>query len=136
MTRPTLFLLLLSFGLMACQPNTGQAQKEATSTESTAVISEVLNAEAFKQKMEELPNALLLDVRTPEEFSEGAFEGAVNYDFYAPEFRDLIDSLDRAQPVLLYCRSGGRSGKTAAMMKQMGFKEVYDLAGGYSEWPY
>jgi rhodanese-related sulfurtransferase len=74
---------------------------------------------------------VVLDVRTPEEVSEGAIAGSVNYNFNAPDFKSQLEDLDREKPYLVYCRSGKRSGKTVEMMKAMGFKRLYELKAGF-----
>ena len=79
--------------------------------------------------------AQLIDVRTPKEYNEGHIGAAKNIDFYGATFKTQMEKLDRNKPVLLYCHSGGRSGQALTMLKSMGFKEVYDLKGGWSSWP-
>lgn len=76
--------------------------------------------------------AVLLDVRTPDEVNAGAAPGSENIDFYDPEFRSKISSLDKDETYFLYCRSGNRSGQTLRLMKSLDFSEVYDLSGGWS----
>ena len=77
---------------------------------------------------------VILDVRTPEEFGEGHLDGAILVDFYNDDFRDQIAALDPDVPYLLYCRSGNRSGQTAALMTELGFKDVADVDGGVVAW--
>jgi len=79
-------------------------------------------------------NFVLLDVRTPEEYSEGHISGSENVDFYASEFTDSIAALDRDKEYVVYCRSGNRSGQTLELMRQLGFTNVTDIAGGIVEW--
>ena len=76
----------------------------------------------------------LVDVRTPEEYDAGHIEKAVNIDFLAEDFEDAIQKIDKDRPVFIYCRSGGRSGRASKLMKELGFKKVYDLEGGYLNW--
>lgn len=79
----------------------------------------------------------LVDVRTANEFNEGAIEDASNIDFFQQEtFNEEFSKLDKEQPVYLYCRSGNRSQQAAKKLEAMGFKEIYDLKGGYMGWPY
>lgn len=73
----------------------------------------------------------ILDVRTPEEMSDGKIEGSININFYDSDFRDQVAKLDRNIPVYVYCRSGGRSQKAMAVLKELGFSVVYELQGGY-----
>jgi phage shock protein E len=76
--------------------------------------------------------AVLIDVRTPEEYEAGHAPSAVNIDYYGEGFREVLDDLDREGVYFLYCRSGNRSSSTLGLMEDMGFKEVYDLSGGWS----
>ena len=77
----------------------------------------------------------LIDVRTPEEFSAGHIDGAINIDFYDKSFAEDIAALSKNKPVIFYCKSGGRSKKAAYhAIEEVGFKEVYDLKGGYNAW--
>ena len=73
----------------------------------------------------------ILDVRTSGEFSRGAIEGAINLDFYAPDFSQELAGLDKNKTYLLYCRSGNRSKSALAIMKQSGFGYVYELDRGF-----
>ena len=77
---------------------------------------------------------MILDVRTPEEFSEGHIDGAVMLDFYRDDFADELAKLDPDVPYVLYCRSGNRSGQALAMMDALGFTEVDDVEGGVINW--
>jgi len=76
----------------------------------------------------------VIDVRTPEEFSEGFIEGAVNINFFDPEFKANVDKLDKEGNYLVYCKSGGRSKKALHLMKDIGFINVYSLTGGIKAW--
>lgn len=97
--------------------------------------AEVIDAEAFKAKMAELDNELLLDVRTPEEFKNGYIQGAINVDFKNENFKTEIMKLDNSRPVMVYCAKGGRSGMSTKILEEAGFETIYDLKGGYSDWP-
>ena len=80
------------------------------------------------------PAAVVLDVRTPAEFAQAHLPGAVNIDFYGPTLRSDLEELDRDAPVLLYCRSGNRSGNLHALLEELGFADVVDIRGGIIEW--
>jgi len=82
----------------------------------------------------ELEDVQLVDVRTPEEHNENHIVNSQNIDFMSPTFEDDILKLDKDRPVLLYCKSGGRSAKCAKKLKAAGFEKVYDLEGGISKW--
>ena len=76
----------------------------------------------------------LIDVRTPEEVDQGMIEGALNIDFRNSEFKNKLKQLDKNQPIAVYCGAGGRSAKSSSILKELGFNEIYDLTGGYSNW--
>lgn len=77
----------------------------------------------------------LIDVRTAEEYNGGHLKNAKQADFYqTQEFSDYLDSLDKNEKYLIYCRGGKRSAMTLEIMKKKGFSRVFDLAGGYSAW--
>ena len=86
------------------------------------------------QKAMNMPDAILVDVRTPAEFAEGHLPGAQNIDWKQRSFRQLIIELDKKKPVLIYCRSGNRSGKAASTMQALGFKNIYNLDKGIKDW--
>ena len=135
-------IMIASFLLVACKQSAANKDaKEEIIQESGMRDMQIktahllLKPNLFKIKLDNDANVILLDVRTPEELAEnGNIPGAKNHDFYAEDFKSNIDAMDRETPVMLYCRSGGRSGKAAAMLKEMGFKQVYDLNGGYTAW--
>ena len=77
---------------------------------------------------------ILIDVRTPQEFAAGHIDGAVNIDFYDPNFRSEIAKLDPKKQYAIYCRTGNRTGQTLTMMKSLGFTAVTDLRGGIVAW--
>jgi thioredoxin len=93
-----------------------------------------LSATEFADKMKELPNAPILDVRTLDEFAKGHLVNSLNYDWNGNEFDKQIAPLDKSKPVFVYCLSGGRSSSAANKMRSDGFKTVYELDGGIMKW--
>jgi len=93
-----------------------------------------LSAIDFAAKIKELPSAALIDVRTPDEFSKGHLNNAINYNWNGNEFESQIATLDKTKPVLVYCLSGGRSSSAASKMRSSGFTQVYELDGGIMKW--
>ena len=79
-------------------------------------------------------NALVIDVRTSTEFSEGHIKNAVNVDFFSKSFEATISKLDKKKTILVYCAAGGRSTSACADFKKLGFNKVYNLIGGYDDW--
>ena len=76
----------------------------------------------------------LIDVRTPEEFINGSIVKAQNINFNSPFFKEQVLKLDKNKPVVVFCHAGGRSAKASLMLDSLGFKQIYDLKGGFSSW--
>jgi rhodanese-related sulfurtransferase len=90
-------------------------------------------------EMEELLNledVQLVDVRTPSEFNAGHVPDAQNINFYDENFDQQIETLDKSKPIIVYCKSGGRSAKCASKLVEKGFEKIYDLEGGFSQWKF
>lgn len=77
------------------------------------------------------PDAIIIDVRTPAEYSEGHLEGAVNIDVQSPDFDSIISQLPTDGEYFVYCRSGNRSGQAIERMKAAGFTNLTN--GGSKE---
>ena len=77
-------------------------------------ISSLQSVDQFTVLMEK--NYTLVDVRTPEEFEQGALPNAVNISVTALDFPFEINQLDKDEPILIYCKSGGRSARAAISM--------------------
>jgi rhodanese-related sulfurtransferase len=77
---------------------------------------------------------VVLDIRTPGEFSTGKIAGAKNIDFQAPDFEQRIDSLDKSKSYLVHCASGGRSTHSLMLFKKHQFQSIYHLDGGIKAW--
>ncbi len=79
-------------------------------------------------------NTLVIDVRTPVEFSEAHIKNAINIDYFSKSFSETISKLDKQKTILVYCAAGGRSTSACLDFKKLGFKKVYNLIGGYDDW--
>lgn len=87
---------------------------------------------------------ILIDVREPAEFDTGHIAGAVNIPRGVLEFQvdahpAVANVSDPAlshkdQPVVVYCRTGGRAALAALNLQRMGFSDVRSIAGGISDW--
>ncbi len=93
----------------------------------------VASPETFEQKMTEA-DVQVVDVRTAGEYVDGHLVNATNIDVLQVDFKEKVANLDKDKPVMVYCKMGGRSAKAAGILKEMGFKDVTDLEGGYSAW--
>jgi hypothetical protein len=92
-----------------------------------------LGVKEFSEKIAE-EGVRILDVRTPDEISEGYIEGAQFVDFYHEDFKIEIDSLNKEFAYAVYCRSGKRSSQAMEIMQEFGFENLYNLEGGIIEW--
>jgi rhodanese-related sulfurtransferase len=114
-----ILLLTLILGIYSCSQTNGQS---------------VLPPTQFKTSIDKTPKAILIDVRTADEYKEGHIKNAINIDYYNNQFSVIMSSYPKDAPIYLYCRSGNRSGKAATLLKEQGFTNVFDLAGGFNAW--
>jgi rhodanese-related sulfurtransferase len=84
------------------------------------------------------PRLVILDVRTPTEFSSGHIAGAanldVNSDVNSLTFTEDVNNLDKTKMYVVYCKAGTRSAKALNIMKNLGFREAYNMQGGIDGW--
>ena len=92
-----------------------------------------ITREEFKELITK-GNTLVIDVRTPVEFSETHIKNAINIDYFSKSFPVTISKLDKQKTILVYCAAGGRSTSACSDFKKLGFKKVYNLIGGYDDW--
>ncbi len=92
-----------------------------------------LSPKEFKSAFEK-ENAILLDVRTPQEINGGMIENASTIDFYDADFSKKIAKIQKDKTVYVYCKSGGRSSKAAKMLLESEQAKVVNLKGGIMAW--
>jgi len=123
---PFLFFFFTASLLTNCGSSTDQTT--LNNTDGKVSIA------TFKSKLAATKNPQLIDVRTPQEFNGGSLDYATNMDFRSQNLENQLNTLDKTNPVFIFCQAGGRSGKCYQKMKKMGFSEVYDMEGGYGAW--
>lgn len=116
-------ILVLSVLVTACSSD--------TRTQSIELVSP---ADAAQVIADDPADLVVLDIRTPEEFNEARLADAIMVDFYADDFADQLDTLDKDVPYVVYCRTGNRSSEAVKTMKDLGFVEVYEVDGGIVNW--
>lgn len=114
-----LFIALMATGLLSC--SAPLSEEENLEVERAAALIE-------KDAVE------LIDVRSEDEVADGYIAGAKHLNFHEDDFDQKLEELPRDKPYLIYCHSGGRSSRTVARMREMGFEEVYNLKGGIVAW--
>ena len=102
-----------------------------TKSQSQSDSITVITPTEFKEKS---VNHTIIDVRTPQEFSEGHIDGAININYFDNNFLDQIAKYEKNEPLFIYCKSGNRSGKASKKIIGLGYKQVYDLEGGILNW--
>jgi len=135
--------LALTVSLSGCSSDSDSASDAATS-ESAEVQGPSAAVEApespvrvgvpeFAEVITD-PNVTIVDVRTPQEFSEGHIDGAVNIPVELPDFMDRVSELDPSGTYAVYCRSGNRSQPAVQGMASVGINGIYELESGTTGW--
>jgi rhodanese-related sulfurtransferase len=137
-----LFIIPLLIGFITaigCSNNSNQgATQEETnaieaSKEQVKVIFEDVDVYVFAELVAK-KQGQILDVRTKDEWAEGTIKGAIKMNYYDDDFANKLTTLNKNKPVYVYCKSGGRSAKAARLMQEMGFKQIFNLLGGFKAW--
>ena len=113
---------LISFVFVSC--SSGPVEGQVVNNVNAKEFSKLINSD----------DGIILDVRTISEVNEGYIKDATNIDFYASDFTEKLALIRKDVPIYVYCASGGRSSKTVTKMKDLGFKKVYNLLGGFGAW--
>lgn len=132
----SVFLGALIIGVLLTGVYIKTETNTAKSETQTQIIENITPEETYIliQENKDNPNFVILDVRTPEEFLGEHIENAVNLDYYSDTFRNDLDKLDKNKTYLIYCRSGTRSENALNIMKELDFREVYNMSGGIIKW--
>ena len=94
-----------------------------------------LSVNEFETMLAEDSTVQLVDVRTPEEFSQGHIAVAMNIDWRSEAFADdATRMLDPAKPIAIYCKAGRRSHAAAGKLYKMGYRDIVELKGGFEAW--
>lgn len=88
-----------------------------------------LTAQEYKEQRKQQRDAVLLDVRTEEEYAKGHLKKAGNVDFRAGAVDTAMAEWDKTKTYYIYCASGNRNGKSAKLMQDAGFEHVYNIGG-------
>ncbi|MDA9227718.1 rhodanese-like domain-containing protein [Flavobacteriales bacterium] len=118
MNRALLFLIIIFF--ISC------SNKSTLVYEKTDILSldKILND----------TDIIILDVRTSEEIDAGYIPNSTFIDYYDKNFENKINLIDPSKKIYTLCKSGGRSVKAAEILSKNGFRNVYNLEGGFMRW--
>jgi len=112
--------ILLSVSFLALLSCAGPQQSSVP-----AQVQNLTPGQFKEQRMSR--KTMLVDVRTPEEFAAGHLDGALNSDYRGGAFAEEIKNWDKDKVYYLYCASGNRSGKAAELLKEAGFRHIYNV---------
>ncbi len=133
-----LLSLLLLVGCGESAPQEQQGSEAAVQEKQELALSyQQITAEEAKSMMDERGDAaVILDVRTQEEYDEAHIPNAKLLPHDAIDETSAADIIgEKDTPVLVYCRSGNRSKKGAEALAALGYSQVYEF-GGIRDWPY
>ena len=128
------FLFVMGLMVIACNSSsTTETKENTTESSSTDPAEHKMDKEAFNSAIQK-SGAVVIDVRMPAEFEQGHIQGAININFFDPEFKHQLLDLDRDKKYYLYCKNETRSYRSMKFMETNDFKHVYMLKGGYEEY--
>jgi hydroxyacylglutathione hydrolase len=91
-----------------------------------------LTAQQLRERMADVPDLVVLDVRNPGEVALGTIEGARHVP--VGNLRAAIEQLDPQAPTVVFCAGGYRSSIASSLLRSAGFADVSDLLGGFGAW--
>jgi rhodanese-related sulfurtransferase len=117
-----IYLLMIALLCFGCQKEGSKASK-----------IQMISVEEMDRLLD-IENVQLVDVRTVAEYQEGHIKEAKNIVYLSESWSAEIAKLDKEDPVYIYCAKGGRSAKCADLLAEAGFNVIYDLEGGITQW--
>jgi phage shock protein E len=139
LTAGAAVLAAVSMGLAGCSNSTSLETTASAAGQGPAAApakpeSPVRVGVAEFASIVNAPGVTVLDVRTPEEFTAGHIEGAINIPVEYPDYLDRVGQLDPNGTYAVYCRSGNRSQPAVAGLASLGINGVFELESGTIGW--
>jgi rhodanese-related sulfurtransferase len=141
--KKIIIFFLLIWILVSCSNNIENNQNISNNSNIIQEVKEkskvelnlkTVSLEVFKNEIEK-KDWILVDLRTSREVIEGVIEWwVINIDYYSPDFKEKLNALDKNKKYLIYCRSWARSWKTLELMKELWFKNVFNLDWWIISW--
>ena len=132
--RLTMWTLLSSLFIWVILGSGCPSGKSTEMPEQTIKNIQVKEAFDLIQKNKDNPDFVVLDVRTPGEFSDGHIKNAIMVDYNSATFKEELEKLDKSKTYLMLCRSGNRSSKALPIMEELNFLKVYHMNDGMNGW--
>jgi len=95
-----------------------------------------ISVDQVNAKLDAEEDIVLLDVREPSEFEGGHIRGAINLPWNSGVLREKYADLPKDEPLIVMCRSGGRSRPASAFLEEKGLEQVLNMVGGMNAWTY
>lgn len=118
--KPKTIALMLTLLIFSCGSTQGQ-QSEITVVDADRLIR--LQADG----------AIVIDVRTSEEVANGKIPGAIHVPI-SDNMASELTNINKDQPVIVYCQSGGRSSKASLLLQKAGYTTIYNYSGSMNDW--
>ena len=129
----TKLIFLLAAAVFVVAPLARADEKQAAADEAKKPVPKLTVAEFDAKRKEN--DAVVLDVRTPEEFKAGHVPGAVNVDIGDKDFDKRVAALDKDKTYLVHCARGGRSAKAVERIRTTAkLEKLFDFSGGMTAW--
>ncbi len=120
--------------LYSAQQNLSRENSQITIAKSnTSFNHRLIGPTEYKEKLES-GDYIHIDIRTLGEYNESKIEEGLNIDFYASDFKENLNKLDKTKKYIYHCRSGSRTSNAVSIFKELGFEEVLELEGGMNNW--
>lgn len=129
-------ILCLAFAvvfIVSCKEKSAGTMENVPEAESSYKKAQFIEPSEF-DKGRRKSKAVLLDVRMPQEYEQGHIEGAVNINFFDPNFKNQLLELDKEKKYYVYCKNDSRSERAVIFLLQNDYPEAYVLKGGYLAW--
>ena len=118
----TLFIIILNYFLL-----TPLYKTKAFIPISPIEVKQIINSPSS--------SAIIIDVRTPKEYSKGHLKNSINIPLQILKDSILSKNIDKNSKIVVYCSSGVRSKKATTILNSIGYNNVSEL-GGINNWPY
>jgi rhodanese-related sulfurtransferase len=114
-------ILLTIIIISACTSSKDEGVKKINTEEMAALIASDQNIQ-------------IVDLRTPGEIAQGFIAKSVFINFSEGNLEEKFGALDKEKSLVIYCASGGRSGKASSIIEKLDFKSMYDYTDGFNGW--
>ena len=131
-------IFLLVFSLAACSTEEGRINSNSNSISNTDKVSvkqgyRQITVDEAVDLMERESNYIILDVRRPDEFESGHIPNAINVPNENIGTEEIAELPNKAQLILVYCRSGRRSKEASEKLVSLGYTNIVEF-GGILDW--